>query len=288
MDFFTSQAAAQRKTKRLVFFFGLAVAAIICAVYAVVMGLFAYGASTTTSSLEGQPAVFWQPDVFMGVATAILIIVSIGSLFKMAALKSGGASVAQMMGGALVRPDTTEFYERRLLNIVEEMAVASGLPIPPVYLMQNEESINAFAAGFRPEDAVVGVTRGCLLLLDREELQGVIAHEFSHILNGDMRLNIRLMGVLHGILAAMDGGEPADWVAAPRWHHQYLPDQILFEPDALTPSEQEALRAKGHGLEATGDTYGNMQLIQWDKAADRVRAASDPRGIGSARVLQGP
>ena len=94
--------------------------------------------------------------------------------------------------------------------------------------------------------------------------------------------------VLHGILAAMDGGDPADWVAAPRWHHQYLPDQILFEPDALTSSEERALRAKGHDLKAAAGTYGNMQLIQWDKATDRVRAVSDPRGIGSARVLRGP
>jgi gamma-glutamyltranspeptidase/glutathione hydrolase len=91
--------------------------------------------------------------------------------------------------------------------------------------------------------------------------------------------------VLHAILAAIDGGEPADWVAAPRWHHQYLPDRILFEPNAFTAAEQEALRAKGHRLEATGDTYGNMQLILWDRAAQRVQAASDPRGIGEAKVL---
>lgn len=94
--------------------------------------------------------------------------------------------------------------------------------------------------------------------------------------------------VLHGILAVIDGGQPADWVAAPRWHHQYLPDQISFEPNAFTASEQQALRAKGHRLQATGDTYGNMQLILWDRAAQRVQAASDPRGIGEASLLSGP
>jgi gamma-glutamyltranspeptidase/glutathione hydrolase len=94
--------------------------------------------------------------------------------------------------------------------------------------------------------------------------------------------------VLLGILAAVDGGEPADWVAAPRWHHQYLPDRIIFEPNAFTASEQQALRAKGHRLEATGDTYGNMQLILWDRAARRVQAASDPRGIGEAKVMAAP
>lgn len=92
--------------------------------------------------------------------------------------------------------------------------------------------------------------------------------------------------VLHGILAAVDGGDPADWVAAPRWHHQYLPDQILFEPGALTSIEQDALQAKGHLLEAAGDTYGNMQLIHWDRVGGRVQATSDPRGTGSARVLE--
>ena len=94
----------------------------------------------------------------------------------------------------------TDLDERKILNVVEEMAIASGTPVPPVYLMENEEGINAFAAGFTPGDAVIGVTRGCIRTLTRDELQGVIAHEFSHILNGDMRLNIRLIGVLYGIL----------------------------------------------------------------------------------------
>ncbi|MCH7523387.1 MAG: M48 family metalloprotease, partial [Chloroflexi bacterium] len=90
--------------------------------------------------------------------------------------------------------------ERKILNVVEEMAIASGIPTPPVYFLDHEEGINAFAAGFSPSDAVIGITRGCAQQLSRDELQGVVAHEFSHIMNGDMRLNIRLMGVLYGIL----------------------------------------------------------------------------------------
>ncbi len=104
------------------------------------------------------------------------------------------------MGGTLVPADVQDPLRRRLRNVVEEMAIASGVPVPEIYVLEEESGINAFAAGFTPSDAAVAVTRGTLELLDRDELQGVIAHEFSHILNGDMRLNIRLMGVLFGIM----------------------------------------------------------------------------------------
>ena len=114
-------------------------------------------------------------------------------------LSDGGHSIAQMLGGHPINTNTTDPSERRVLNVVEEMSIAAGVPVPTVYLLE-EQGINAFAAGYQPQDAVVGVTRGTVELLSRDELQGVIAHEFSHILNGDMRLNIRLMGVLHGIL----------------------------------------------------------------------------------------
>ena len=123
-----------------------------------------------------------------------------GSLFKIASLSGGGHTVAELLGGRLLHPDTRDADERRVLNVVEEMAIASGSPVPPVYLLEKERGINAFAAGYTPDDAVIGVTRGCIQTLSRDELQGVMAHEFSHILNGDMRLNIRLMGVLFGIL----------------------------------------------------------------------------------------
>ena len=134
------------------------------------------------------------------VAIGVLVLVGGGSLYKIAQLRGGGRVVAEQLGGRLLHPDTTDPHERVLLNVVEEIALASGTPTPPVYLLEEEEGINAFAAGFTPDDAVIGVTRGTLHQLQRAELQGVIAHEFSHILNGDMQLNIRLMGVLHGIL----------------------------------------------------------------------------------------
>jgi len=134
------------------------------------------------------------------VALLTLVIVGGGSLYKIAQLRGGGRAVAESLGGRLLNSETRDPAERKVLNVVEEMAVASGTATPPVYLLADEAGINAFAAGFTPSDAVIGVTRGCVDVLNRDELQGVIAHEFSHILNGDMRLNIRLIGVVHGIL----------------------------------------------------------------------------------------
>jgi len=123
-----------------------------------------------------------------------------GSAYKTMALSSGGTVVAESLGGRLISQGTSDLHERKALNVVEEMAIASGTPVPPVYLLEREQGINAFAAGFTPGDAVIGLTRGTITYLTREELQGVIAHEFSHILHGDMRLNIRLIGILHGVL----------------------------------------------------------------------------------------
>ncbi len=133
-----------------------------------------------------------------GVATAIVIL--LGSLYQITALRLGGGTrVAESVGGRQIHGDTRDPAERRLMNIVEEMAIASGTPVPPVYVLE-EDAINAFAAGYKPGDAVIGVTRGAMDKLTREQLQGVIAHEFSHIFNGDMRMNIRMIGILHGIL----------------------------------------------------------------------------------------
>ena len=127
-------------------------------------------------------------------------MIGLASLFKTASLRSGGGQVARQLGGTLVESDTRDANRRRLRNVVEEIALASGVPVPEIYVLEQESGINAFAAGFTPSDAAVAVTRGALEKLDRNELQGVIAHEFSHILNGDMRINIRLMGALFGIL----------------------------------------------------------------------------------------
>lgn len=187
MDFFERQEKARKNTSALVIYFALAVLALVLAVYAVVALVF----------LRGH---FWQPQVFLWVSVATLGVVLVGSASKVAELSSGGSSVANMLGGEPVNPNTRDPDERKLLNVVEEMAIASGVPVPPVYVMNREQGINAFAAGYSPSDAVVGVTRGCIRHLKRDELQGVIAHEFSHILNGDMRLNIRLIGLIFGIM----------------------------------------------------------------------------------------
>jgi Zn-dependent protease with chaperone function len=199
-NFFENQDTARRNTKRLVVLFCLAVVAIAGMLY--LLAVLLTGVERT-DPITGQTLispVWWQPDLAAGVAIATAIVVGGGSLYKIAQLRSGGSVVAEALGGALIPQATRDPDERRLLNVVEEMAIASGIPTPPVYLLRQEEGINAFAAGFGPSDAVIGVTRGCVQQLSRDELQGVIAHEFSHILSGDMGLNIRLMGVLHGIL----------------------------------------------------------------------------------------
>jgi Zn-dependent protease with chaperone function len=199
-NFFENQDAARRNTKRLVFLFVLAVAAIAGMLYLLAVLLIGVEQPHPNTGQVAISPLWWQPDLAVGVAIATLIVVGGGSLYKIAQLRSGGSVVAEALGGMLIPSGTRDADERKLLNVVEEMAIASGTPTPPVYLLRNEEGINAFAAGFAPDDAVIGVTRGCVQRLTRDELQGVIAHEFSHILSGDMGLNIRLMGVIHGIL----------------------------------------------------------------------------------------
>ncbi len=194
MNFFEHQDQARRNTMQLLLLFALALGSMIVIIYLAVM------VTVMTSHTTGSLIPLWDPGLFLTVASAVLATVGIGSLWKIQALKAGGATVALNLGGQLVTVETQDPNEQRLLNVVEEMAIASGISVPQVYVLQNESGINAFAAGFSPNQAVVAVTRGCLDNLTRDELQGVIAHEFSHILNGDMRLNIRLIGVLNGIL----------------------------------------------------------------------------------------
>jgi len=189
MDFFETQDRAHRNTKLLITYFTLGVVLLVMAVYAVVVLAFA------SSSHQ-----WWHPKMFLGSAAATIAVVSIGSLYKTMELSRGGSAVAEMLGGRPVNPASRDSDERKLLNVVEEMALASGIPVPQVYILPQEKGINAFAAGHTTSDAVVAVTQGTLRLLSRDELQGVIAHEFSHILNGDMRMNLRLMGLIFGIL----------------------------------------------------------------------------------------
>ncbi len=200
MDFFEHQDKARKKTKVLVVYFVIAVACIIASVYLASLLIF-YG--TRAQSLPGEPTpelVLWDPKLFLYAALGTLGIVASGSLYKAAALAQGGSAVAESLGGRLVNPNTTNPEERKLRNVIEEMAIASGVPVPKIYVLDDEKGINAFAAGHSTGDAAIGVTRGGMTLLNRDELQGVIGHEFSHILNGDMRLNLRFMGIIFGIL----------------------------------------------------------------------------------------
>jgi len=199
MDFFQAQDNARKNTGRLVFFLILAVLSLIVVTNILVM--FSFGFLRSEGEL-GAETVLQQLDwtTFLTVGAGVSLVILLGSLYKMSILSGGGRVVAESLGGQLIPPNAEDLTLRKVLNVVEEMAIASGTPVPPVYLLAEEQGINAFAAGFTPSDAVIGVTRGTVELLSREQLQGVIAHEFSHILNGDMRLNIRLMGILHGIL----------------------------------------------------------------------------------------
>jgi Zn-dependent protease with chaperone function len=191
-NFFQQQDSARRKTFRLVVYFVLAILILIALVYGLLLALSMYGAH--------EPVSWWQPELLLLAAPGVGLLVGAASAFKVAQLASGGQAVALMMGGEEVPGTTTDARQKRLLSVVEEMALAAGVPVPPVYVLE-EPGINAFAAGYAPGDAVVAVSQGCLNYLTRDELQGVVAHEFSHILNGDMRLNIRLMGLIFGIMA---------------------------------------------------------------------------------------
>jgi Zn-dependent protease with chaperone function len=219
MDFFAHQEKARRHTSYLVFLFVMAVIMIIFCVYlAVSIAVFILGSKTGADISNYNP---YDLKTFLYIAGGTILLVSLGSLFKIASLGKGGAKVAEMLGGTLVAMDTRDPRERKLLNVVEEIAIAAGIPLPTVYVLQNEEGINAFAAGYSPASAVIGVTKGAIEKLSRDELQGIVAHEFSHILNGDMRLNIRLIGVLHGILLiGITGRVLLELILRGRWRVQ--------------------------------------------------------------------
>ncbi|MGC9941965.1 MAG: M48 family metallopeptidase [Verrucomicrobiota bacterium] len=203
MDFFQRQDQARRKTKWLILYFSLAVISMIVMIYGVALIVSGYPILRSHHYYgDYSPAPqfsFWDPKLFAEVALGTLAVIFCGSTYKTMALAGGGGAVAESLGGRLVASNTTDPDERKLLNVVEEMAIASGAPMPQVYVLDDEKGINAFAAGHTSSDAVVAVTHGCMKLLSRDELQGVIGHEFSHILNGDMKLNVRLIGILFGI-----------------------------------------------------------------------------------------
>jgi Zn-dependent protease with chaperone function len=210
VDFYAYQARARRESRTFVLLFALAVAVVVIALDAVIFTVLAgrqatsyagqYGARYDGGSLNPLDFALRNPGAAFAVSLLIVGVIVLASLFKSAQLKGGGAVVAQSLGGVRVERETSDPARKRLRNIIEEMSIASGVPVPEIYVLEQEPAINAFAAGHTPANACITVTQGALDHLNRDELQGVIGHEFSHILNGDMRLNIQLMGAIFGLL----------------------------------------------------------------------------------------
>jgi Zn-dependent protease with chaperone function len=193
-NFFEHQAAAQRRSRWLLVGMPLAVLGMGALLFALLRLMRGMTPSYRRVVTTADPKLFWT--CVLGTAA----FVAIASLWRVFSLRAGGASVAELLGGRLVSGQPRDALDRRLLNVVEEMAIAAGAPVPQVFVLDTEPGINALAAGWELHDAAIAVTRGCLEKLTRAELQGVIGHEFSHVLHGDMRLNLRLMGTVFGIL----------------------------------------------------------------------------------------
>jgi Zn-dependent protease with chaperone function len=209
MDFFAQQDRARRNTRYLLFLFSLAIVVLIVLVNALITAFLwlgnDYNIYVGGTGWRGYLALFsWERFASIGLAVAATVLLV--SLVRWIQLASGGKTVAESMGGQRVLRQSSDPYEKRCLNVVEELALAANMPVPALYILPEERGINAFAAGINPNDAVVAVTRGAALQLTRDELQGVIGHEFSHILNGDMRLGIRLASLLKGITFIGDVG----------------------------------------------------------------------------------
>lgn len=199
-DFFEQQAVAQRRTRLLLLCMALSVVAmggiVFGALWAVrsVLLLRVPPGAPLPPMLRAGPLFFWS-------VTVIAVVVAIAGLLRTLSLRDGGSSIAELLDARLVSGQPQDGLDRRLLNVVAEMALAAGAPIPQVYVLDRELGINAMAAGWDLGDSVICVTRGCLQRLTRSELQGVVAHEFSHLLHGDARLNLRLMGAVFGMVS---------------------------------------------------------------------------------------
>ena len=220
MNFYQAQDQARKQSRLLVASFALAVCVLVLITNICVALFVLYSNPEYSLSPHATPAfslatfidwcvylasaLGWQKSLWTTLLVCGMIFMAMG--FKWLTLRKGGRVVAESLGGMVIQPNTPDVQEKRLLNIVEEIALASGTPVPPVYVLKDELGINAFAAGLTQEDAVIAVTQGSLNYFNRDQLQGVIAHEFSHILNGDMRLNMQLIAVLHGILMIAESG----------------------------------------------------------------------------------
>ncbi|MGC4016101.1 MAG: M48 family metallopeptidase [Luteolibacter sp.] len=196
MDFFETQRQARSRARMLIPGFILCVFGVVAALYLIAMSIM----PLVERHGRGEAFQWWNSRVALGVGVPVIVLVVGGTIWKIASLRGGGSSVALSLGALPVSPDTQDEAERRFLNVVQEMALAAGIPVPDAWVMREEKAINAFAAGRNPSEAVVVVTRGALDHLDRDELQAVVGHEFSHIVNGDMPLNHRLIGLVFGLV----------------------------------------------------------------------------------------
>ena len=273
MNFFEQQDKARRQTRMLVVLFSLAVISIVLAINVLVLGAFGLSNGVHATS----PEQFLRANAGLIALTTLITgaIIGLSSAFRTLQLRGGGGEVARELGGTLVESDTRDPLRRRLRNVVEEMAIASGIPVPEIYVLEHEQGINAFAAGYSTSDAAVAVTRGALENLERDELQGVIAHEFSHIFNGDMRLNVRLIGFLFGILVISIIG------------------RRLLMSARFARDSRNAAPAVFIGLAVVIIGYIGLFFGRWIKAAvsrqreyladaSAVQFTRDPRGIGGA------
>ena len=289
MNFFEQQDLAHRNTKRLVFLLCLAVASLIAITTLMFATAFYYlelhanTMMTNTGLWQGiTQTMSWK--MLGGISAVVCTVIIAGSLYKLIQLSSGGRAVAEALGGRPLNTINANADEKRILNVVEEMAIASGTPVPPVYLIE-DEAINAFAAGHTPQDAVIGVTRGCIRLLTRDELQGVIAHEFSHIFHGDMRLNLRLVALLNGILLL---GLIGEFLLRSSNHRRTFGSSNFSSNKNKSPA---AIMGLGLGLMIigyTGTFFGKLikaavsRQREFLADASAVKFTRNPDGIGGA------
>jgi Zn-dependent protease with chaperone function len=307
MDFFDQEARARKQTRRLIWLFGLAVLVTVILTnlaLAVVIHAFKHPLFPgvwwnpitfliTLLDLCGEAVIFpmdfleliWNPYLFCWITLVSLTSVALGSLYKIRRLSAGGSAVAELLDGRCVETNTSDPDEQRLRNVVEEMAIASGMPVPEIYVLDNERGINAFSAGHTRDDVAIGVTRGCLKLLTRDELQGVIAHEFSHILNGDTRLNLRLMGLMHGLFWPT----PVGRILVRGSTQARDPDESIFD-DVTIPFFLPTAPVGVLFLIVGGISSPFVRLIksliccnrEWLADAAAVQFTRNPAGIGGA------
>jgi len=282
MDFFAHQDRARQNTLWLVGLYLLALAVVVLAVDTVMAGAFLWALHDRHSGVSLWHLLLQLPRSYFLYASLLCVVTILGgSIYRILQLAEGGDAVAVQLGGRKVLRESADPYERRLLNIVEEMSLAAGVPMPAVHVIDEQNDINAFAAGWTQDDAAVGVSRGALRMLKRDELQGVLAHEFGHVLNGDMRLNTLMAGMINGLLVVALAG---DWILSARTDSD-------FYYRASRNSVSWGYVAMGAGLYVLGYLGVFLgQLIQAAVSRQRelladasaVQFTRNPDGIGSA------